>query len=193
MSRIQDLEQKVYALYATKNAARADWADWLGDEHVPVVAKHASLLAKRFGANEEFARAAALLHDIADATMSRFADGHEEKSLEIARDLLQQSGFDQDEIKLIVDDAIRFHSCHNGKIPESLEGKVLATADAIAHLQTDFYIFATWDMGKTRTLHETKAWVLKKIERDFTNKILFSEIKAECKNDYERLKILFSR
>lgn len=88
---------------------------------------------------------------------------------------------------------IRYHGCRDGQIPESLEGKVMATADSIAHLQTDFYIFATWTKGKTNTLEEVKAWTLKKLERDFNDKILFAEIKAECREDYEGLKTLFGR
>lgn len=62
--------------------------------------------------------------------MSRFADNHEEASLTMARELMQRAGFDETEIRLTVDDAIRLHGCHEGRIPASIEGKVLATADA---------------------------------------------------------------
>src|SRR4051812_48612301 len=128
-SRMQKLEAQVHQLYAAKNPERADWCDWLGDNHVFLVADNATTLAGRFGANEELARAAALLHDIADTQMKRFADNHEEASLQIAREQLQKAGFSIDEIKLIVDDAIRWHSCHDGHVPNSIEGKVLAAAD----------------------------------------------------------------
>lgn len=193
MTKIQNLETSVRALYAAKNPSRTDWCDWLGQHHVFTVAANATKLAQRFGANQELARAGALLHDIADTKMSRFADNHEQASLDIARELMQQAGFSEAEIALAVDDAIRYHSCHDGKIPQSIEGKVLASADSQAHLQTDFYIFATWALGKEKPLQDTKGWVLKKIDRDFINKILFDEIKDECRADYERLKILFSR
>lgn len=58
--------------------------------------------------------AAALLHDIADAKMKRWEDGHEEESLRIARELMQASGFSDKDIATTVDDAIRLHGCHDG-------------------------------------------------------------------------------
>lgn len=193
MSRINRLEQKVRDLYAQKNTNRAEWADWLADNHVFIVADNASVLAQRFGANEELAKAAALLHDIADATMSRFDENHEAESMKIARKFLQECGYNDQEIVIVVDDAIRLHSCHDGNTPTTLEGRTLATSDSLAHLQTDFYIYATWIMGKNTSLDEIKAWVLKKLERDFHNKILFDEVKTEVQQNYEMLKELFSR
>jgi len=194
MTRITQLERSVHDLYAAHTPGRADWADWLADNHVFLVADNATKLAQRVGANEELARAAALLHDIADAKMSRFADDHEEASLAIARKLMQQAGFTGDEIQLTVDDAIRLHGCHDGHIPASLEGKVLATADSQAHLLSDFYIFATWAFGKEgKSLVEAKAYVLKKIDRDFYDKIRFDDVQEACRPAYESLKALYSR
>lgn len=193
MVRIQDLEQAVTDLYAARSPERADWADWLGENHVFLVADNASKLAHRHGANEELARAGALLHDIADTRMSRFAPDHEETSLVIARELMQQAGFSEDEIHLVVDDAIRFHSSHDGRMPDSLEGKVLATADSKAHLMSDFYLFATWSFGKEgKSLEEVKRYALKKIERDFHEKIQFDDVRQECQVAYDRLKALLS-
>lgn len=192
MTRITQLEQFVNELYEQKNPNRADWADWLYENHVYVVADQAVKLAEKYGANAEYARAAALLHDIADSVMSRFDDNHEATSLQLARELLARSGFDDEEIRLIVDDAIRFHSCHDGHVPSSLEGKILATADSCAHLKTDFYVYATWAMGQT-PLQEVKAYVLKKLDRDLHDKVLFDDEKADLLADYEILKELYSR
>jgi putative nucleotidyltransferase with HDIG domain len=194
VTKIQTLEKNVRRLYADKNPDRADWADWLGENHVFLVADNAAELADRFGTNGELARAGGLLHDIADATMGRFANSHEEANLEIARDLMQKTGFGKDEVTLTVDDALRYHGCQDGHIPSSIEGKILATADALAHLQTDFYLHAIWAMGKEeKSLNSVKDYVLKKNDRDFNDKILFNEIKDECRKDYERLRVLFSR
>lgn len=193
MTRIETLENTVRELYAAKDPNRAAWADWLAENHVFVVADHATTLAERFGADKELARAAAMLHDIADAKMSRFTDSHAEVSLEIARDLLQQTGFNEDEIKLIVDDAIRYHSCHDDEAPQSPEGKVLAAADSIAHLASDFYVFAVWIFSKDgKSIEQIKEMVQKKLDRDFHNKILFDEIKDEYRTNYEVLKQLFA-
>lgn len=194
--RIESLENEVRQLYQTANSDRsADWADWLFDGHVVIVADYASELAKRYGVNEDTARAAALLHDIADAVMKREDPRHEQTSQDIARDLLQKHGYNPDEIHTIVDDAVALHSCHDGKIPSSQEGKVLATADSMAHLKGDFYLFATRRFGASqgKSLADVKAWILKKIDRDYNNKILFDDVRSELTRDYEMLKDIFSR
>ena len=165
MTKLDKLEEAVKKLYEAKNPERDGWADWMVDNHVFLVADYATDLANRFGANTDLARAAALLHDIADCKMSRMDPGHEDESLKMARELMIQSGYTEEEISLVVDDAIRYHSCHDGKSPESIEGKILATADSMAHLKTNFYIHAAWAFGKTKTLQQLKERILKKIKR----------------------------
>jgi putative nucleotidyltransferase with HDIG domain len=193
MDRLQKLEQAVRDLYNQKNDNRAEMADWLVDNHVFVVADYASELAKKYGANVELARVAALLHDIADAKMNRKDTAHAEESLRMAREFMKDFGYDEKEIQLVVEDAIRFHSCHDGQRPESLEGRVLATADSLAHLKTDFYVFATWALGREMTLIEIKDWVIQKIDRDLNNKILFDDEREDALLDYNLIKDLFSR
>ena len=121
MTRIQTLEQAVSNLYAAHNPERSDWADWLGENHVFLVADNATELARQHGANEELARAAALLHDIADTTMSRSAATHEENSLAVGRDLMRQAGFSEDEIYLTVDDASASIAATTGIPPPALK------------------------------------------------------------------------
>jgi putative nucleotidyltransferase with HDIG domain len=194
MERLQKLEEKVKDLYQQKDPGRDGWSDWLADNHVFVVADFATELAQKHGANEELARAAALLHDIADVRMERKNEQHEEESLKIARNLMQATDYKEDEVALVVDDAIRFHSCHGDERPESAEGQILSTADSMAHLKTDFYIYATWAFGcDQRPLEDVKAWALKKIERDLNNKMFFDDVREELVPDYERIKELFSR
>lgn len=192
MNRSTHLERLVRDLYESKNLKRGDWADWLYENHVIWVADKAEEIAQAYGVNVEYARVAALLHDIADAEMSRFEPNHEVRSLEIARDLLQKSGFNTEEIELIVNDAIKYHSCNDNQMPSSEEGQVLATADAIAHFQTDFFIHAFAD-ASLNEYAKRKQWALKKIEKDFHKKLFFKEIKEEVRPQYETLKLLFSQ
>ncbi len=187
------LENKVRELYEQKNPDRDSWTDWLYENHVFVVADYAAELARRFEANAEYARAAAMLHDIADVKMKRPSEDHEQESLSLARQLLSETGYRQEEMVLIADDVLRFHSCHGEERPSSPEGKVLATADALAHLKTDFYIFAAWGFGLVnREFGDYKSWALKKLERDYRIKILFDEVRAETAENYESLKKLLS-
>ncbi len=192
--RLHNLRHAVESLYMTKVETRDEWADWLYPNHVLVVANKAKQLAEQQGADVELSQVAALLHDIADYKMKRDDPKHETASLHTARELMKASGYSEQEIALVVDDAIRYHSCHGDKRPKSKEGLVLATADSLAHLQTGFYVFAGWLFGKDgRSLEDLKTWVLQKIERDLRNKIAFDDVREMARPDYERIKSLYSQ
>lgn len=186
--RLKRLKGSIDQLYLAKHPERGDWADWLYADHIFVVAEYAGELAARYGAKKDLAMAAGMLHDIADAVMSRFDSRHEAESVKIARQFLGESGFSDEEIRIVVDDAIRFHSCHDEAIPSSPEGKVMATADALAHLKTDFYPHAVELRKQRMSMDEIRAWALPKIERDFQAKIRFDEVREAVRPDYERLK-----
>lgn len=193
MDKLEKLKSKVASLYQTKQPGRADWADWIYDQHVPCVAAYAREVAESHGANPELAEASGWLHDIADIKMTRRDEGHEEESLKIAREVMEECGYSKEEVELVVDDAIRHHSCYNHTRPASPEGQALATADALAHLKTDFYVFACMMLAKEMSLEKFKSWVLDKIERDFNDKICFDDIRESARPDYEVIKNLFSR
>lgn len=189
MTNVETLEQLVRDLYGAKDPARDDWADWLAANHVFAVADSAQEVAERHGARADLARAGGMLHDIADARMSRFNEAHEETSLTIARELMQQAGFSEADIRVVVDDGIRLHSCRDGQAPETPEGKALATGDARVHLLSDFYFYFAWKKGKEgKSLEQLKQIVQKKIERDFHEKIFFENVREACRPAYEVLK-----
>lgn len=194
MSRIEKLENKVKELYENVAPERDDWVHWLWKNHVLAVADYASALAKKYKADEDVSRAGALLHDIADVKMPRKNPNHEKESLALAEKLLKETGYSEKEIDQIVNDALKFHSCHGTQRPQTLEGKILATADSMAHLLTDFYVYAVWALSKDgKQLEEVKVWVSEKIERDLNVKIHFEDERTEARPSYEHIKALFSR
>jgi putative nucleotidyltransferase with HDIG domain len=191
MSRIENLKSEIRELYEAHNPNRADWSDWLYANHVFLVADYAQNLAQKLGVDNDLSAAAALLHDIADAVMKREDPEHENKSVGIARALLLKTGFNEDEIKIIIDDALRFHSCHENEKPQTIEGKILATADGAVHLNSDFYDYANIEQAKTRGVEEAARWCLAKIERDYHDKVLFEEVRQELTECYNQLKEKF--
>ncbi len=194
MSKLEKLKQRVAGLYQARRPERDAWTDWFWQHHVPLVAKNAHDIAVRVGANAELSEAAGWLHDIADTVMDRLSDNHEAQSLNIARQLMHEAGYSADDISTVVDDALPLHGCHDGKRPRLLEGKVLATADALAHLKTDFYVHAAYAMGEEGiSLEQLKQWAVKKAARDFNDKICFDDIREETRADYEIIHKLFSR
>ena len=192
MDKLENLKKRVQQLYREENPDRDEWVPWLREHHVPFVARKAREIALKVGANAELAEAAAWLHDIGDTVTARFASNHEAESLRIAREVMQEAGYSDKEIAVLVEDALPLHGCHDGKRPSSLEGKVLATADALAHLSTDFYVYATHVISRM-SLEELKDWTLKKAARDFNDKICFDDVRESARPDYEVIKNLFSR
>ncbi len=191
--RIANLKTKTDTLYRTGNPeGAADWAEYMLSSHVFAVANKAGEIAERFGANKELATAAGMLHDVADAVLKRQDPRHGDESKSIARKFLSEFGFTDDEIRIVVDDAIEYHSCRGNDAPQTPEGKAMATADAVVHLQSDFYEFAVDIFTKRgESAAEIKKWGLEKIDRDFNKKIFFPEVKNEVRADFERLKARF--
>lgn len=185
--RLSSLKGKVEQLYQAKDPNRAELADFMYEHHVFLVADEADKLATRFGANAELAVAGAMLHDIADARMSRANPIHEEESLRLARVFLRESNFAVNEIAIIVEDAVRLHSCKTDLLPHTPEGKVVATADAVVHLTTDFYDFLIDHFQKAGESAETiRNWGLEKVDRDLNKKIFFPEVKEEVRPQADR-------
>ncbi|MFZ2593728.1 MAG: HD domain-containing protein [Minisyncoccia bacterium] len=188
MNRIEVLEESVRKLYADIAPSASDWATWLGANHVFVVALLSKKIAEEQGADAELSYAGGLLHDIADTCMQRKSQGHSEMSESIATTLLTASGFTDQEIDIVVHDAMKFHGCRNNALPRTLEGKVVATADALAHLETNFY---EWAVEKLHTegmpVSAVSAWVAEKSHRDFFVKIFFDSYRSRAQKSYERV------
>ena len=71
---------------------------------------------------------------------------------------------------------------------------MLATADALAHLMTDFYLVLPFNQWLTaaKDFEEYRKWVLEKVERDYSKKIFFASYRKMAKKRYEALKITFA-
>lgn len=188
MSRYNTLTSFVDRLYLEKAVSREEFCDYLYSTHVKIVAAFARQYANRFSVHEELCCASALLHDCADAVVGRSEPDHESISATIASQLLEMSGFTAHEIEIIVGDALRFHSCRGDERPKTDVGRVLASADAAAHLTSDFYAFALKNLHNGEAFDAKKTWLLAKLERDFHNKLLFSELQQEMRVRYKQLK-----
>jgi putative nucleotidyltransferase with HDIG domain len=166
--------------------------NWMWQNHTQWVAKKAHELAKKYGADIEIAYCAALLHDLGDSHYERNHEDFEEWSRRISKELLEKAGFHQLERDAVLE-AIRTHSCRPGNLPKTMEGKVLATADGLWHLQTNFFPIICYmhRPDNTHTYKEWQEWFTTKIERDFGSKIFFEDEKEETREDYNALKRIF--
>jgi HD superfamily phosphodiesterase len=189
---ITKLSELVHNLYINAPAEADPWIDFGYPKHVLVVAANATSLAKRYGANVAFCTAGALLHDVADAVMQRAEEGHEDRSREIAVELLTAAGCNANDQRIIIEDIIGPHSCRE-RMPESLEAKILATADAVAHLDTDFYLHFAWRHFGAPVYEDYKRWVRERVEKDYHKKIFFDAVREQITPRYEALKLIFSK
>jgi putative nucleotidyltransferase with HDIG domain len=189
MEKSKRVFSEVNALYRD---ATTSMGKWMWRNHTQWVADKAKKLAEKYGADTEKTYCAALLHDLGDARYERGHADFDSWSWEEGKEILKKAGFKKDERREILE-AIRTHSCHPGHLPVAQEGKVLATADAMWHLQTSFFPVICF-MNRpenTHTYEEWQEWFNGKIERDFGPKIFFEDERAEVKEDYEALTKVF--
>ncbi|MCV0372093.1 MAG: HD domain-containing protein [Nitrosarchaeum sp.] len=99
--------------------------------HIMRVYKNAQKLCKKEKANEKLVLSSVLLHDIISYPKSdKRCKISSVESAEEAKKILKAFDFTDKEIQ-IVSDAIRDHSFSRGKIPKTLEGKILQDADRL--------------------------------------------------------------
>ena len=184
---------KVYKLVEESyKKSESPFAQWMWQNHVPVVTQYAKKLSKKLKANLDLAIAGALLHDFGDAFIHRHSNNHANVSKTESTKILKHAGYSDKEITEVLESIIAPHSCKDGFLPKTLEGKVLATADALAHLNTDFYIQFSWmHLPENKTYDEFLEWVVNKLDRDFNEKIFFEEVKTDVKSRYQALKEVF--
>jgi predicted hydrolase (HD superfamily) len=190
-----DKSKKVFdAVSDLYSVAQTTMGKWMWRNHTQWVADKAKVLAKKYGADAEKTYCAALLHDLGDSKYERGHEAFEAWSFDTAKEILAKAGFKKGDIDAIIE-AVRTHSCRPDNLPTALEGRVLATADAMWHLQTSFFPVICY-MNRPENTHsyeEWQTWFNKKIERDFGPKIFFEDEREEVRDDYEALVRIFKK
>jgi uncharacterized protein len=189
---IEKLEEKIKKLYLnpsqkdhslTNKDAKEVWSNfWF--LHLKFVIDYSKKLAKKYNADLEIIWISAILHDIA-----RLDDlePHDEIGSEKAYNILLEEGFDK-EIAEKVKNTILTHSCKRYK-PQTLEQKILSTADAVSHFKKPFYLWFSFIC--VISFKEQIKGGLTKIEKDYNEKIFFEEEREFVRKEYEVLKNWF--
>lgn len=189
MKKHEIIFNEVSGLY---EAATTSMGAWMWRNHTQWVAEKTKVLAKKYGADAEKVYCAALLHDLGDSKYERGHADFDTWSWNTSKAILKKAGFRKAERDEILE-AIRTHSCHPGHLPTAIEGKILATADGMWHLQTSFFPAVCYmhRPDESYTYEQWQKWFNGKIERDFATKIFFEDEKEEVRKDYEALKRVF--
>lgn len=186
--KILQLEEEIKNLHYNPKLnkhsfSEADIKVWLPefwDLHIKPVIEYSKIMAKKYNADLESVWLGAILHDIARLDDK---EPHDEIGAKKAYDLMIEKGFDENlsqKVKCI----ILAHCCK--KIPpETLEQKIVATADAMAHFLPPFYIWiAKYMEGDWKSMMEGN---IRKLGRDYNDKIFFDEEKKQIQKEYEIL------
>lgn len=162
--------------------------DWFYSVHLLGVEKFAKELLKKLPkANKEIVLLGVWLHDL--QRLRRIKGDHAKMGAIEAEKVMKQFKHSERTIEL-VKDIILAHSCNNELMPKTLEGKILASADAMSHYINDFYL--TIAMTCERDLVSFKKWALEKLDRDYNKKIFFDFAKKMIEKRHNVLKDIFT-
>lgn len=157
---------------------------WNWKPHLFYVVKYAKLLAKEQGADEEAVELAAWLHDIHKIEVGR--DLHHVHGSERAAAILKKEGCSEETIEK-VKYCILTHSSDESYPPETKEAKILASADALSHL--DMFVEMTVKASsKFDNSEDLKEWLVKKYKRSW--KKVVTEARHLGQKKYDAIMLL---
>lgn len=161
---------------------------WIYNVHLLGVEKFAKELLKKLPkANKEIVLLGVWLHDI--SRIRGIKGRHAKISAIEAEKIMKEFGY-SDQIIKHVKEIIAAHSCNTRLMPKTLEGKILASADAMSHYINDFYL-NIMTINK-RDLVDFKKWVLEKLDRDYNKRIFFDFAKKMVEKQHKALKEVFT-
>ncbi len=168
---------------------------WFVELHLKVVEKLALELAKKEHADEEVVKLGVWLHDIYYAesepvSAEKGDDRHDVIGAERARKILTEYACDEKVIRQ-VEECVLAHRCRDKK-PDTLEGKVLASADAMSHIENFSLLLFLGFVKDKMTVQEVYNWLSRKIDRDWNEKIFFPEARDMVKDKYEQVQSILS-
>jgi putative nucleotidyltransferase with HDIG domain len=163
--------------------------DWDWEAHIVSVVKYSKLLAKKLDADEEICELSAWLHDIKKIQGKR--EKHHVHGSKEAAKILKSYGYPNEKIKQ-VEHCILTHSADKNYVPETIEAKIVASADALSHF--DNFLSLTYVVYDLRNLsiEEGRKWLIKKYESCW-DKLDFVPVAKELAQDkYEAIKLILN-
>lgn len=161
--------------------------------HIIPVVKNSVMLAKKLKADVDVVEVSAYLHDIGRAKNAEWCEeeNHYIVGMKKAEEILNNLGYEKEFIEK-VKHCILAHRGRKEPEPETIEAKIVNTADAMTHfdsfldLITDFYVDYKEDLNKTISVIDAK------IERDWNKKISIPEAKKISEPKYKAIKLLIN-
>lgn len=156
-------------------------------QHVKLVVNYSKMLAENLHADEQIVELAALLHDLGSIRFGE--ENHETTGQQEAEKVLKEIGYPQKTIDQ-VKECIRTHRGSLDLKPKTLEAKILANADAMAHFDVIPVLLRVGLDRYNRDEGLAAKWVLDKLERDWRKKLTFPMAKKMVEKKYKAAKLL---
>ena len=134
--------------------------------HILSVVQFAEALAAKTGADAEIVQLAALLHDYAGIKDVSLEPEHHLHGARLARKLLGERGYPKIRTEHVAA-CIVTHRASQKLKPETLEARVLRSADAAAHITQVPSLLHLAYVRKGLGVDEGAAWVRAKLERSY--------------------------
>lgn len=167
-SKVDQIKDLIKKECSTSSSGKEEYLN-IFDFHLLGVEKWAKELLKELPeADEEVVMLGVWLHDL--QRIRGLEGDHAEVGAIEAEKVLKQFGY-SDEIIEHVKEMVLAHRCDDDLLPQTLEGKILASADAMSHYFNDFYLGLA--ISGKRDLPSFKKWALEKLDRDYNKKIFF--------------------
>lgn len=151
--------------------------------HVIPVAKYAKSLAEQFGADIEVVELSAYFHDITKIMGDK--DNHHITSAEYAKKFLEEHNYEKEKIEKIYQCILN----HRGSVAsqrDTIEEKVVATADSMAHIINALPMFYKWYGIRQLNIEDGAKKIREKLERSW-KKIEIQEVKENLRDKYNFL------
>jgi len=161
--------------------------EWDWKAHVESVVKYSKILAKKLNADEEVCELSAWLHDIIKIRDGK-RDLHHVNGSEEAVKILEKYNYPQEKIQQ-VKHCIITHSSDENYIPESIEAKIVASADALSHFDNLLALAHYAFVLKKESVNQCRETLLKKYEKSW-KKLLIPEAKEIAKPKFEAIKLI---
>ena len=181
-------------LSVIRKIAEESHDDWGFKYHIIPVVKNAVFLAKKLNADLEVVEVAAYLHDLGISkkimgdTYAKEND-HHIVGAEEARNILKELNYSEEFIDSVAN-CILSHRGRKGPEPITIEQKIIANADAMAHFDTFLDLFTFFVTKTTGSFEEAVEEIYKKMKRDWEIKLTLPEAKELVKPKYDAIILL---
>ena len=171
---VKKIYDEVYNLFPLSNLKKHRYVrrDWIFPNHIDVMIKLCEEMCATHKGNLTICYLSTILHDtgLVYGRTSTSSKGHEERSLEYARNILKKHGFNKEIIKQVLD---CIKATNPSITPKNLEQKIVRTADALSQLISIHFIAkATF----SENIKEYIIWLEKKLNKNL-KKICFDKEK----------------